>query len=189
MLKRMNPQSALLCITALCAATWLQDPQPDGKALPGEVAAFFHDNGVKAREGRLFHGRREGVWKGWYEGGAQQYEGAFHDYQRVGHWIYWQENGHKKMEGEWRGGERVGFHRLKSNGLHFHRLHARALDHHEVHHSDGGVVLSESLDGLEILFSFDRVNAFGLEHGQLAQIPGSSGCRSERQDRENEENC
>ena len=73
-----------------------------------ETVAFFHENGVKAREGRIVHGRREGVWKGWYDNGAAQYEGAFHDYERVGHWVYFENTGKKKMEGDWREGKKQG---------------------------------------------------------------------------------
>ena len=70
----------------LLALTAAQATPTEGTAPAEGLTVFLHDNGMKAREGRLVDGRRQGLWKGWHKNGAQAYEGAFDGYQRIGRW-------------------------------------------------------------------------------------------------------
>src|SRR5258706_3806351 len=118
--QRRRSLPAMLCTNmlrvacALAGLLGLQDPKPapsppSNQGVPaGDTVAFFHENGVKAREGHIVHGRREGVWKGWYDNGSPQYEGVFRNYHREGPWTYWETSGKKRMEGSWTAGLRSG---------------------------------------------------------------------------------
>ncbi|MBJ19106.1 MAG: hypothetical protein CL933_06730, partial [Deltaproteobacteria bacterium] len=79
---------ALLSGGALSPSLLLQDPpevvpEDDG---PGELVTIYHESGKKAREGRIWKGRRHGLWRAWHESGELAYEGRIENYQRVGVW-------------------------------------------------------------------------------------------------------
>ena len=60
---------------------------------PGELIVIYHENGKKAREGKIWKGRRHGLWRGFHENGERAFLGRIQDYHRVGLWKTFYENG------------------------------------------------------------------------------------------------
>ena len=83
-----------------------QDDGPEKD--PGEWTVIYHESGKKAREGRIWKGRRHGMWKAWYGNGELRYEGRIEDYQRVGVWKNYFESGKLRSEGLIAGGRPSG---------------------------------------------------------------------------------
>ena len=97
----------LLLQLALSAPALQDDPHPESTD-EGVVVTVYHENGAKAREGRIARGRRVGQWTAWHPNGQAFYRGEYKDYERVGSWIFWRPNGKKRSEGTLSEGLRQG---------------------------------------------------------------------------------
>ncbi|MBA3970785.1 MAG: hypothetical protein H0X46_01325 [Bacteroidetes bacterium] len=60
-----------------------------------------YDNGVIRMRGMMKDGKREGLWKSWYENGTPWSETTFLAGVKTGKTITWYENGNKRYEGEY----------------------------------------------------------------------------------------
>lgn len=77
-----------LAVVLEASAHAVEDPEG-----PGELTVIYHENGKKAREGRIWKGRRHGLWRAWYDTGELAYEGRIESYKRVGEWKQYHGNG------------------------------------------------------------------------------------------------
>jgi antitoxin component YwqK of YwqJK toxin-antitoxin module len=60
---------------------------------------LYHKNGVIEMRGMMKNGRREGLWKSWYENGLPWSETTFKDGIKNGKTATWYDNGNKRYEG------------------------------------------------------------------------------------------
>ena len=58
-----------------------------------------YKNGAKRIRGMMKDGKRQGVWKSWYEDGTQWSETTFKDGKKDGATTTWYENGKKRYQG------------------------------------------------------------------------------------------
>lgn len=68
----------------------------------------YHIGNIKFLEGRCINGKREGVWRAWYEDGKLWSEGSFKDGKNNGKHVNYYENGAMRYSGEYRDGSRIG---------------------------------------------------------------------------------
>jgi antitoxin component YwqK of YwqJK toxin-antitoxin module len=67
-----------------------------------------YKNGVIRIRGNMKDGKREGLWKSWYEDGKQWSETTFKAGIKNGKTTTWYENGNKRYEGEYTNDEESG---------------------------------------------------------------------------------
>lgn len=68
----------------------------------------YYPEGQKRIEGTYKDGKREGLWRYWYENGNLWSEGYYKADVRHGRSTVWHENGKKYYEGHYTDGERTG---------------------------------------------------------------------------------
>ena len=105
----------LLVVGMVCLASCVNCPHPDPAPLiessppPGEQqvdseqAAREHhvvwgDIGVKAEEGWVVSGARDGPWTAWHPTGTKKWQGDYRDNDPFGLWRYWDKNGRREKE-------------------------------------------------------------------------------------------
>ena len=62
----------------------------------GNVYQMFGD--TKVDLGKLKDGKKDGLWKKWYDNGQKEEEGTYKDGELDGLYTYWYENGQKGFE-------------------------------------------------------------------------------------------
>jgi antitoxin component YwqK of YwqJK toxin-antitoxin module len=72
---------------------------------------YYYSDGAKNLEGPLLNGKREGLWKSWYEDGSLWSEGQFRNGMRQGPAVVYYPNGQKMLEGHYTDNERTGLWR------------------------------------------------------------------------------
>lgn len=68
----------------------------------------YHKNGVIEMRGSMKNGKREGVWKSWYENGLPWSETAFTNGKKNGKTTTWYDNGKKRYEGSFNNDKESG---------------------------------------------------------------------------------
>jgi len=72
--------------------------KPDSIVTNGEQI-LYHKNGVMEMRGRMKAGKRDGLWKSWYDTGLPWSETTFKDGKKSGRTTTWYDNGNKRYEG------------------------------------------------------------------------------------------
>jgi antitoxin component YwqK of YwqJK toxin-antitoxin module len=70
----------------------------DSVVINGEQIRY-HKNGVIEMRGIMKEGKRDGLWKSWYENGLPWSETTFKEGRKNGKTTTWYENGNKRYEG------------------------------------------------------------------------------------------
>ena len=94
--------------TAVVVADKLIPAQQDTAVPQNGMYEKKHPNGQISIRGEMRDGKREGVWKSYYESGLPWSEGEYKNGVREGISITWYENGQKRYEGRYANGKQAG---------------------------------------------------------------------------------
>ncbi len=78
-----------------------------GASKPEVTEIHYYPSGQKKIEGHIVNGKREGLWKSFYENGDLWSVGEFTNDRRHGKAYLYYPGGKKKMEGTYRNGQRT----------------------------------------------------------------------------------
>ena len=72
------------------------------------LTVFYHSNGEKSSEGRLFNGKPDGYWRTFYENGQLKSEGNRQNFELDSTWKFYDENGQLSLQIEYQNGKKSG---------------------------------------------------------------------------------
>ena len=58
----------------------------------------FYENGKQKAKGKIYKGKKHGLWYGWYKNRERWYEGEYKDGTDVGGWVFFYNSGAKKTK-------------------------------------------------------------------------------------------
>ena len=75
------------------------------------VATISYRDGLLSSSRTYKNGKKNGLWREWYENGQLKWTGTYKDEKEVGLWRGWYENGNKRGEWNWKDGKWDGLQR------------------------------------------------------------------------------